>query len=184
MDRRRFLTVAAGTAALAATTPALAKIVPWSQIKTRELSLHNLHTGDRTNNALFWAENEYIDAGLSEMNFVVRDWRRNEVADLNPKVYDLLHELKHRVGDEITYDVISGYRSPATNEQLRGKRTNTGVAKKSLHMTGDAIDIRVPGVKLRHLRDLAWDLQLGGVGYYEKSNFIHVDVGRVRRWGF
>lgn len=184
MDRRRFLSIAGSSLALTAATPALAKIESWSQIKTRELSLHNLHTGDRTAKALFWAEGDYIADGLAEMNYVVRDWRKNEVIDLNPEVYDLLFALKQRVGDEISYDVISGYRSPDTNAALRGKRASSGVAKKSLHMVGDAIDIRVPGVKLAHLRDLAWELKMGGVGYYPKSDFIHVDVGRVRRWGF
>ena len=99
---------------------------------------------------------------------------------MDPKLLDLLYVLQQVTGISGAFHIIFGYRSPQTNQKLRTK--SGGVAKRSLHMQGKAIDIRLPGCELKHLRDAALSLKAGGVGYYAKSDFIHVDTGRVRRW--
>jgi len=202
MQRRRFLQIASATVALGATATSfggasaftvatkvstesvMAGPITATPIISKSLSLHNLHTGERISNTAYNVDGKLSQEGYSKLNHITRDWRRNEVKELNPKLYDFLHMIQEELGEHVTFDVISGYRSPHTNATLRGKRKNSGVAKKSKHMVGDAIDIRVPGVKLSKLRDIAWKLQRGGVGYYPSSNFIHIDVGNVRKWGF
>ena len=93
---------------------------------------------------------------------------------------DILWEIQQVAGNGNAYEVISAYRSPETNDSLR--RNRKGVAKKSQHLEGKAIDVRLPGTDTSRLRDIALELRLGGVGYYEQSDFVHVDTGRVRRW--
>ena len=126
---------------------------------------------------------EYIPSALAKLNYFLRDHRNGDVHPYNPRVFDLLVRLSAAVGKpngEI--DVICGYRSPDTNHYLR---VNTlGVAQHSLHMQAEAIDIRMPGVNTYYLRETALRLHRGGVGYYPHSNFVHVDVGRVRQWCF
>lgn len=127
--------------------------------------------------------NEYIPSALAKLDFLLRDHRNGEVHRYDPKVFDLLVQLSAAVGHpngEI--DVICGYRSPGTNHYLRVH--TAGVAQHSLHMKAEAIDIRMPGVNTEYLREKALALHEGGVGYYPHSNFVHVDVGRVRRWCF
>ena len=99
---------------------------------------------------------------------------------MDTKLFDQMYLLQQTTGVNGSFQIISAYRSPATNEKLRAK--SNGVAKRSLHMQGRAIDIRLPGCDLKNLRNAALDLKAGGVGYYAKSNFIHIDTGRVRRW--
>jgi uncharacterized protein YcbK (DUF882 family) len=120
-------------------------------------------------------------------NWFMRDHRRGEPADLDPRLMDLLADLQNAIearyphlNGKIEYHVISAYRSPATNAGLRA--AGGGQARQSLHMTGDAIDIRVPGLSTAQLRDVALSLRRGGVGYYPQDNFVHVDIGRVRTW--
>lgn len=113
----------------------------------------------------------------------MRDYRTGDVRHYDPHVFDLLHELTGSLGrpnDEI--NVICGYRTARTNEVLRSRSVHTGVAQHSLHMQAEAIDIRLPGVPTSRVRDAALELHRGGVGYYAASDFVHVDVGRVRRW--
>jgi uncharacterized protein YcbK (DUF882 family) len=113
----------------------------------------------------------------------MRDFRANAVKPIDPRVYDLLHELGGTLETDAPFHIISGYRSPHTNALLRERGgASTGVASHSLHMVGQAIDIRVPGVRLEHLRNAAKALKIGGVGFYPDLNFVHVDVGRVRYW--
>jgi uncharacterized protein YcbK (DUF882 family) len=111
---------------------------------------------------------------------VLRDHRTDEVAEMDPRLLDLLFNLQGKLGASTPFHVISGYRSPRSNAMLVAK--GGGVAKKSLHMQGKAIDIRLPGRELADLRKAALGLKAGGVGYYPKSDFVHVDVGRVRHW--
>jgi uncharacterized protein YcbK (DUF882 family) len=107
----------------------------------------------------------------------------NREKPIDPALLDLLHELHGTLETDQPFHVISGYRAPETNAMLRERGgSHTGVASKSLHMVGKAIDIRLPGVKLEHLRAAATSLRLGGVGFYPTSNFVHVDTGRVRYW--
>lgn len=163
-----------GGLAFGAAAPALADIAP------RSVAFHNLHTGESLN-AVFWEQGEYVPDALSAVNHVLRDFRNGEVHVIEPRLLDLLHTLSARVGTAGPFQVISGYRSPATNAMLHAH--SDGVAKSSLHMQGMAIDIRLPDVALDHLHAAALDLRAGGVGYYPSSDFVHVDVGRVRRWG-
>ena len=126
---------------------------------------------------------EYQPEALKEINHILRDFRANEIKPIDPGLLDLLHELGGTLETDQPFHIISGYRSPHTNAMLRARGgEHTGVASSSLHMVGKAIDIRVPGVKLDHLRGAARSLKLGGVGYYPSSNFVHVDTGRVRAW--
>lgn len=145
----------------------------------RRLSLHNLHTGEQINQP-YWMQGNYLPETLASINSVLRDHRSGEVYPIDPALLDLLSALQNRVGSRQGYEVISGYRSPVTNAKLQAK--SSGVAKRSLHMQGRAIDIRMPGTRLGELHRAAKAIKSGGVGLYTSSNFIHVDTGRVRYW--
>lgn len=184
LDRRRFLGfgAAAAAAAMSPLTAQAATPAASSKPAVRTLSLFNTHTGERLKTT-YCCDGRYEPEALREINHILRDFRTNEVRAIEPGLMDLLHELGGVLETDSPYHVISGYRSPHTNEILRARGgANTGVASKSLHMVGKAIDIRLPGVKLDHLRAAARSLKSGGVGYYPASNFVHVDTGRVRYW--
>lgn len=174
--RRHFLRSCVGGGLGLVAMPALASR---EQPPARALALHNTHTGESVQCA-YWAEGEYLADGLAEINQVLRDHRSGEVYPMAPELLDLLYTLNHEVDGRRPFEIISGYRSPKTNAKLRNK--SSGVAKRSLHMSGKAIDIRLPGCELDRLRQAALAMKAGGVGYYPKSNFIHVDIGRVRYW--
>jgi uncharacterized protein YcbK (DUF882 family) len=145
----------------------------------RQLSFYHTHT--RLNLDVVYYENgEYVDSAMNEINRFLKDFRTGEATNIDPELLDLLHDLRNELDSEGTFEVISAYRSPTTNEMLRSN--SSGVAKNSQHLRGTAIDVRLRGTKTRKLRDIAWEMQRGGVGYYEKSDFVHVDTGRVRRW--
>lgn len=183
LDRRAFLGLGAFAAA-AAFSPVRAQAAPASPNKSavRTLSFFNTHTGERVTSA-YCCDGRYEPEALKQINHILRDFRTNEVKPIDPRLLDLLHELGGTLESDAPFHIISGYRSPHTNAALRARGgADTGVASKSLHMVGKAIDIRVPGVKLDHLRAAARSLKLGGVGYYPSSNFVHVDTGRVRYW--
>jgi uncharacterized protein YcbK (DUF882 family) len=146
----------------------------------RTVAFHNLHTGESLD-ATYWDNGTYVPDALSAVNHVLRDFRTGDVHPIEPRLLDLLQALSSRVEARAPFQVISGYRSPATNAMLRAH--SDGVAKSSLHMEGLAIDIRLPDVALDRLHGAAVALGGGGVGYYPASDFVHVDVGRVRRWG-
>jgi uncharacterized protein YcbK (DUF882 family) len=144
------------------------------------LSLYHTHTGEHLD-IVYRRGSQYVAGALDKLDRFLRDHRTGAIHHYDPRVFDLLSDLLASTGKPSgEIDIICGYRSPWSNEFLR---THTvGVARNSLHMQAEAIDIRVPGVKISKLRDLALELKRGGVGYYPASNFIHVDVGRVRRW--
>jgi len=121
-----------------------------------------------------------VTESLTEINHVLRDHRTNLIAEIDTGLLDLLHRVGAALGTARPFEVISGYRSPASNQMLA--QNSSGVAKRSLHMDGKAIDIRLPGVPLADLHRTGLTLKSGGVGYYPKSNFVHLDVGRVRSW--
>ena len=164
---------AAGAASLGA--PALA----FPERDVRRLAFANLHTGEKLSVA-YWEQGGYVPDALAAVNKVLRDFRTGEVHPIEPRLLDLLVALSGKVERKEAFEVISGYRSPATNAALHEK--SSGVASHSLHMEGKAIDIRLATVGLTPLRDAALALDVGGVGYYPTSDFVHVDVGRVRRW--
>jgi uncharacterized protein YcbK (DUF882 family) len=173
--RRRLLRASLlGCAALA--------VAPWSRLlagSERRLAFHNLHTGENLD-LPYWGVDGYLDDALTEINRVLRDHRSGEVYPIDHQLLDQLTVLKQTVGSSRPFHVISGYRSPSTNAKLR--QGSNGVAKRSLHMQGRAIDVRLPGVALNDLHRAAKDLRLGGVGLYSRSDFIHLDTGRVRYW--
>lgn len=174
--RRNFLRAGAVLAAGVA-SPALANI---SKADYRALSLDNLHTGEKLK-IDYWVEGRYVPEALKDINYLLRDYRNGEVHQIDPKLLDLLNLLHRRMSSNAPFEVISGYRSPATNAMLHER--SHGVATHSLHMKGMAIDIRLPDRDLKELHESALAMQAGGVGYYPSLDFVHVDVGRVRRWG-
>jgi uncharacterized protein YcbK (DUF882 family) len=144
------------------------------------LKLFHLHTGERLD-IVYRQGTRYIPEALDSLDRFLRDHRTGDIHHIDPRVFDLLHDLTAEVGKPgAEIDVVCGYRTPGSNEFLRAH--GRGVARHSLHMQAMAIDIRVPGVKTTDLRDAALALHRGGVGYYAASDFLHVDVGRVRRW--
>lgn len=147
----------------------------------KHLAFYNLHTGERLN-AVYWAEGRYVPGALKEINWILRDYRRNKVKPIDLRLLDLLHALDRRLESRQPFHIICGYRSPSTNEYLR--KHTTGVAKHSMHIEGKAVDIRIPGCRLAALQRAALALHDGGVGIYPVSEFVHVDVGRVRQWRF
>ncbi|EAR62145.1 DUF882 domain-containing protein [Neptuniibacter caesariensis] len=176
--RRKLLKAIGGISALSAiSNPAIANI---HKPQERSLSLLNLHTGESINST-FLAGGEYQYDSLADLNHVLRDHRTDQAMNMDKQLLLLLNELQQTFGEHNPIHVISAYRSPKTNAMLSQK--NSKVAKKSYHMKGQAIDIRIPGVELKDLHKASLDLKAGGVGLYTRSNFIHLDVGRVRRWG-
>jgi len=155
-------------------------IVPYSLSREYHLRLFNIHTGMHLD-VVYRRGDSYIPDALTGLDNYLKDRRTGDVHHYDPRVFDLLHDLESKLGrPDSEIDVLCGYRSPRTNAILRAHRP--GVALHSLHMLAMAIDIRIPGVKTSELQHAAWSLHRGGVGYYAKSGFVHVDVGRVRRW--
>ncbi|HQT30956.1 MAG TPA: DUF882 domain-containing protein [Thiobacillus sp.] len=176
LNRRNFLKW--GLLAAALPLPAFAS--PGPLVSERRLGFNNLHTGERLD-LPYWIEGDYVAESLLEINRVLRDHRTDQVAPIDTGLLDLLHRVQTTLGTSQPFQVISGYRSPASNQMLAGK--SSGVAKGSLHIQGKAIDIRLPGVALTDLHRTGLMLKGGGVGYYPASDFVHLDVGRVRTWG-
>jgi uncharacterized protein YcbK (DUF882 family) len=146
------------------------------------LELYNTHTAERIK-IVYRRGDRYIPDALAKLDSFLRDHRTGDVRHFDPRLYDILSDLTASVGHpggEI--DIVCGYRTPSTNESLRAH--TTGVAKNSLHIQAEAIDLRMPGVDTLELREEALALHRGGVGYYPHSDFIHVDTGRVRQWCF
>jgi uncharacterized protein YcbK (DUF882 family) len=177
--RRRYLVALCAAGAMprlaAAAAPGAAP-----SLAPRSLRFAHLHTGE-TLAVEYFAGGRYLPDALAAVNRLLRDFRSGEVAPIDPALLDALHGLAARTGSQRAFDVISGYRSPATNEALR-RHPGSGVASASLHLRGQAIDIRLADVALPALRDAALSLGAGGVGYYPASDFVHVDTGRVRAW--
>jgi uncharacterized protein YcbK (DUF882 family) len=163
----------------AAQPAAVAPVVPAAAPGERILRLYNTHTGENLR-SVFWAEGEFIPDALQDINKLLRDHRNNKVATIDPELLVLLDRISAQFGDHPTFHVISGYRSPETNAMLH--ENTVGVAKHSLHMDGMAIDVRIPGQDLAKLHKVALAARAGGVGYYPDSQFVHMDVGRVRHW--
>jgi uncharacterized protein YcbK (DUF882 family) len=172
-----------GTAcALLVPSPVKALILPRS-LRERTLNLHNTHTGEFFSGA-YWANGSYIPEALQKINHFLRDWRTDGVHSIDTKLVDLIHGLKMKLGYTRAMDIICGYRSPQTNRMLAKK--SRGVAKKSLHLEGRAIDIRFPPGTLKNAHRAACSFRAGGVGLYSKSRdrFVHMDVRpRVVYWG-
>lgn len=145
----------------------------------RALAFYNIHTDERIE-LCYFDQGAYCPQALEQINYILRDFRTGEVTPIDTDLLDLLYAVKCRIHPRDSFSVISGYRSPETNEKLR--RHTRGVAKKSFHTRGKAIDIRIPGYDTARLRNLCVRIKAGGVGYYPKSDFVHLDVGPVRAW--
>jgi uncharacterized protein YcbK (DUF882 family) len=177
LSRRGFIKFGAA-ALLVASAPgkALANIASTPE---RTLSFYHLHTGEQLN-ATYWADGSYQQQGLAEIYNLLRDFRTGVVNPIDTQLLDVLHNLALKLDANKPFHVISGYRSPKTNAMLA--KNSSGVARHSLHMDGLAVDIRLPGRDLSSLHRAALSMKAGGVGYYPVSDFVHVDVGRVRQW--
>jgi uncharacterized protein YcbK (DUF882 family) len=173
--RRKLLGVGLGLAGSVAAGPAAVAL----SAPERRLAFDNLHTGESLD-VVYFESGAYVDEALAKVNHVLRDFRTGDVHVIEPRLLDLLTALSRSLETRASFGVISGYRSPQTNALLHEQSGQ--VASGSLHMQGQAIDIRIPGVDSATVRDAALRLAVGGVGYYPTSDFVHVDVGQVRRW--
>jgi uncharacterized protein YcbK (DUF882 family) len=179
--RRGFLHLGLSALACAAARPALAAL-PRVGPGLRTLAFHNLHTDERVRIA-YWKDGRYCGAGCAEINHILRDHYSGDVYPIDVRLMDLLYDLQGRLGAQgEVIEIISGYRSPRTNAMLRSRSENSGVAKQSYHTKGMAIDIRMDGVQLPVVHNTTLAMRRGGVGYYPDSEFVHMDVGPVRRW--
>lgn len=177
-DRRGFLRFGLfSVAVLGFWLPSLAQAaVPAT---ARAIRIANQHTGEKFAGE-YWYDGKYIPEAFNEIKKLMRDHRNNEVFPIDPRLMDVVYVIQNRLRVENPISVVSGYRSPQTNAMLR--RVSEGVARNSLHMSGQAVDMRVQGLPLKSLRNAAIELHSGGVGYYPSSNFVHIDTGRVRTW--
>lgn len=156
----------------------------FAAVPEKRIAFRNIHTND-TVDARFFGADGWDHQGLAELNHGLRDWRNNEATTMDPQLMLLLAAIRDKLGvaPQAKIDLISGYRSPKTNAALRAAGgEHTGVASKSQHMLGKATDIHMPGVSLENLHLAALSMRGGGVGFYPKDGFVHVDTGRVRTW--
>jgi uncharacterized protein YcbK (DUF882 family) len=179
MSRRVFLT--AGLATTVACFLPFKAVASVSKVffAERALSFYNTHTGESMK-TVYWNQGTYVPEALADINYILRDYRTGSMKEIDTDLLDLLFAIHRKLESTAPFDIISGYRSPETNSLLN--ITSNGVVKNSLHIHGKAIDIRLPGHELKVLQRAAVDLQRGGVGYYPSSDFVHVDVGRIRYW--
>ncbi|MCB2146014.1 MAG: DUF882 domain-containing protein [Deltaproteobacteria bacterium] len=177
-SRREFLKIGTGILATC-----LVPVAGWSALlpdsTRRSLSFYNTHTGERLN-VCYFKNGAYCPGAMGQINQILRDHRTGDIEAMDARLMDLLYTVNQRLGSCSPFHIISGYRSPQTNALLR--KNSTGVAKFSYHMLGRAIDIRLPGCDTHQLRQACLDLELGGVGYYPRSDFVHVDTGAFRTW--
>ncbi|NIQ37650.1 MAG: DUF882 domain-containing protein [Proteobacteria bacterium] len=179
LGRRQFLKLGA-FATLATLSPRWGfAALDNSHIFEKSIAFYNTHTRESLK-TVYWARGKYIPKGLTDINHILRDHRSGEVKSIDPRLLDVLHALQLKLKTQKPFHVISGYRSPKTNEKLR--KLGRGVARHSLHIYGKAVDVRLPGCRLSSLRRAAIDLGGGGVGYYPRPKFVHLDIGRVRYW--
>ena len=180
LDRRDMLKLG-----LAGTLGALVPLMPSknsyasSNFQSWKMSFRHAHTGEKFS-GVYRVGDKYLPEAFDHINHVMRDFRTGDVFPLDPRVIDLVNIIHEKTGSTEPLEILSGYRSPKTNNMLRGR--SSGVASKSLHMYGQAIDFRLAGYKTKEIRNIAKSLRAGGVGFYPRSNFVHVDTGRVRSW--
>ena len=176
------LRIGTGAAVLSLASPALAApaLIGIKRVNARTLSFDCCNTGEKLKRVTYWADGRYDPHALARIDYALRDYRSGDVYPIAPKVLDLLYRMGRTLDTDCRYELFSGYRSPGTNAMLQ--RNEPEVATHSLHMKGQAVDIFLPGRSLHKIRDTALAMGMGGVGYYPAADFLHVDVGRVRRW--
>ena len=162
-------------------SPSMASMYNSGKVKdgARSISFRNLHTGESFS-GVYRVGNKYLPDAFEKINYVLRDFRTDDVFPIDPRLIDVMYTVHDLSGSRNGFEIISGYRSPKTNTMLR--KSSGGVAKKSYHMSGQAIDLRIPDFNSQRVRELAKSLNAGGVGYYRSSNFVHLDTGAVRSW--
>jgi uncharacterized protein YcbK (DUF882 family) len=181
LQRRRLIQTLAGGAALM-TVPGLASATSRAGgHNTRTLSFAHTHTGEQLSVA-YRAGSRYLPEGMTRIAYLMRDFRSGDVHPIDTDLMDVLWQVQTNLKTRQPFQIISAYRSPKTNAMLQGRSAHTGVAKNSMHLSGRAIDIRLPGIALADVRDAALEIKRGGVGFYPNSEFVHLDTGRVRRW--
>lgn len=176
LSRRTFLALGLGTAASLIASPLEAAV---RALPERGLHLYNIHTGEYLKTT-YWSQGQYLPRSLTQINIFLRDHRNGDVHPIDPRLLDVMVAVHKKFGNKGAMHVISAYRSPQSNAMLAA--SSDGVAHGSLHMSGKAVDIRVPGQSTRVVSRAAKSLKAGGVGTYPASNFVHVDTGRVRYW--
>jgi uncharacterized protein YcbK (DUF882 family) len=187
IDRRGFLRATSaglGMAAVATTgilTPTRGASARLTESGARELSFVNLHTGERLT-AAYKVDGRLDPGALRDINYVLRDWRTDDVIDMDVDTLDIVFDLQQTLGSTAPVEIISGYRSPRTNAMLAAR--SNGVARRSLHQYGKAIDINLPDQEIMDMARTAFRMGRGGVGAYRRSGFVHVDSGRPRKWNF
>jgi uncharacterized protein YcbK (DUF882 family) len=174
-SRRRALAKGLGLLPLALVMPAARAMLP----EPRSLSFYHVHTGERLR-AAYFEDGRYVPQALRAIDRLLRDFRAEKVHAIDPRLLDQLYALSLCFGRR-GFEVLSGYRSPQTNAMLR--HTTEGVASHSLHLEGRAIDVRMEGFDTARLHRAALAMARGGVGFYPRSDFVHLDTGRVRTWG-
>ncbi|WP_199629019.1 DUF882 domain-containing protein [Rhizobium sp. OAE497] len=176
-------TAMAALLALAVSSPVFVGTPSEAAGETRSLKLYFIHTGEKA--VITYKRNGKFDPkGLEQLNRFLRDWRKNQPTKMDPHLFDLIWEVYRQSGSKDYINVVCGFRSPGTNAMLKARSRNSGVAEKSQHMLGKAMDFFIPDVKLATLRAIGMKMQVGGVGFYPKSGspFVHMDVGGVRAW--
>jgi uncharacterized protein YcbK (DUF882 family) len=166
-----------GLTAPALATPAL---IGQRKLDARTLSFDCINLGERLKPIDYWVEGKYVPHALAAIDKALRDFVSDEVHPIDPKLLDVLHHLGRTLDTDCSFELISGYRSPKTNELLR--KHDPGVAENSLHMKGTAVDVALKGRPLRQQYETALAMHMGGVGFYPDSDFIHIDIGRIRHW--
>ncbi len=189
LNRRRFITKASG---VVVATPVLLKSslvssaiqsgVPYVDMRSgganRQISLFNTHTGEHLSSA-YWKNGQFDDKTLSHIDYILRDHRENKIHPMSTKLIDIIYSIQQHFGNKELH-IVSGYRTPKTNAMLR--EVSSGVARNSYHIKGMAIDLRIPGVPTKRIRNFAQTQRAGGVGWYPNSGFVHIDIGPVRFW--
>lgn len=176
IGRRSALILCAGAASVLAAPG----VVRAGVADSRRLIFHHLHTGEKLSR-VYWADGEYLSGPLEEIAWLCRDFRTGEVHRIDRKTLDMVFRVRQVLETSKPVEIISAYRSPKTNAALAAR--SSGVARRSFHMQGKAIDIRIPGISSRLVSKAAISLKSGGVGLYSRSDFVHVDTGPRRRWG-
>lgn len=177
--RRLFINSAARLAAMGIVAPWAGQALA-AHPRARELSFEHTHTRERLS-VVYAVGHEYLPASLARLNHFLRDHYSGQIGHMDPRLFDQLFNVRQALGSTRAFEVISGYRCQDTNERLRTTRGG-GVARRSLHMDGMAIDVRLIGAELLEVRDAALSLKAGGVGFYARERFVHLDTGRARSW--
>jgi len=177
INRRKFVQLGLAAIACSVANPVLAAMPRVKGVRT--LAFYNLHTDERLR-VNYWKDGVYSRPALARINQILRDYRSGDVHEIHPRLIDLIYDLQNKVNNHNVIEIISGYRSPRTNARMASY--SGGIARQSYHIKGMAIDLRISGTSLSKLHKTALGMRRGGVGYYPSSEFVHVDVGPVRRW--